>query len=75
VSPALPRVSGDDAVKALQRAGFVWVSTKGSHCKLRHPELRRTAIVPLHRELAVGTLASVLRQAAMSAEEFRALLG
>jgi predicted RNA binding protein YcfA (HicA-like mRNA interferase family) len=75
VSPALPRLSGDDAVKALQRAGFELVSIRGSHCKLRHPERRRTAIVPLHRELAVGTLASVLRQAGLSAGELRALLG
>jgi predicted RNA binding protein YcfA (HicA-like mRNA interferase family) len=32
------------------------------------------AVVPLHRELAVGTLASILRQAGLSAEEFRGLL-
>ena len=57
------------------RAGFVHVSTRGSHCKLRHTGRGRTAIVPLHRELAIGTLASVLRQAGISAEEFRALLG
>jgi predicted RNA binding protein YcfA (HicA-like mRNA interferase family) len=52
----------------------VHVSTRGSHCKLRHPARGRTAIVPLHRELAIGTLASVLRQAGISADEFRALL-
>jgi predicted RNA binding protein YcfA (HicA-like mRNA interferase family) len=31
-------------------------------------------IVPLHRELKRGTLASILRQAGLSAEEFLALL-
>jgi predicted RNA binding protein YcfA (HicA-like mRNA interferase family) len=51
------------------------VSTRGSHRKLRHAAHGRTAIVPLHRELAIGTLASVLRQAGVSAAEFRALLG
>jgi predicted RNA binding protein YcfA (HicA-like mRNA interferase family) len=71
VSPALPRVSGQETVRALQRADFVIVSTKGSHCKLRNQERGRTAIVPLHREVASGTLASILRQAA---EEFRTLL-
>ncbi|HKF75592.1 MAG TPA: type II toxin-antitoxin system HicA family toxin [Candidatus Dormibacteraeota bacterium] len=70
----LPRVSGDEVVRALQRAGFVVVSTRGSHCKLRHAAGQRTAIVPLHRELATGTLASVLRQTGLSAEAFRALL-
>ena len=58
------------------RAGFVQVSTRGSHCQLRHPIRSRTAIVRLHRELATGTLASILRlrQAGVPAEEFRALL-
>jgi predicted RNA binding protein YcfA (HicA-like mRNA interferase family) len=31
-------------------------------------------IVPLHRELARGTLASILRQAELSADEFQELL-
>jgi predicted RNA binding protein YcfA (HicA-like mRNA interferase family) len=75
VSPALPRVSGEETVRALVRCGFVHVSTRGSHHKLRHVERGRTAIVPLHRELAIGTLASILRQAGISAEEFRTLLG
>lgn len=34
----------------------------------------RTVIVPLHRELARGTLASILRQAELSVDEFRELL-
>ncbi len=75
MSPALPRVSGEEAAKALMRAGFAHVSTRGSHCKLRDRASGRTAIVPLHRELAIGTLASILRQVGISAQEFRALLG
>jgi predicted RNA binding protein YcfA (HicA-like mRNA interferase family) len=74
LSPALPRVSGEETAQALLRAGFSVVSTRGSHRKLRHPQTRRTVIVPLHRELATGTLASVLRQAGLSADAFRALL-
>lgn len=66
--------SGAAAVRALERAGFKRVSQRSSHVKLRHPTTRRTAIVPLHRELAVGTLRSVLRQADLTVEEFRALL-
>ena len=69
-----PVVSGTEAVAALERAGFVQVRTRGSHAKLRHPTTARTAIVPLHRELASGTLASVLRQANLSVDEFRTLL-
>ena len=70
----LPILSGAAAVRALERAGFEQVSQRGSHMKLRHPVTRRTAIVPLKRELAVGTLASILRQAGMTTEDFRRLL-
>ncbi|WP_242605605.1 type II toxin-antitoxin system HicA family toxin [Frankia sp. Cppng1_Ct_nod] len=41
---------------------------------MRNKKTARTAIVPLHRELATGTLASILQQAGLDADEFRALL-
>lgn len=69
---ALPRVSGAEVVKALEQLGFVVVSTRGSHCKLRSGPV--VAIVPLHKELATGTLASVLRQAGISADTLRSAL-
>jgi predicted RNA binding protein YcfA (HicA-like mRNA interferase family) len=74
VSPALPLLSGAAVVQALHRAGFESVSTRGSHHKLRNAD-GRTVIVPLHRELARGTLRSILRQAGLSVDEFLALLG
>ncbi len=46
---------------------------RGSHVKLRHAD-GRTVIVPMHRELARGTLRSIFRQADFSAEEFAELL-
>jgi predicted RNA binding protein YcfA (HicA-like mRNA interferase family) len=71
----LPATSGPEVVRALERAGFIQVSRRGSHCKLRHDERRLTVIVPLHRQaLPRGTLASILRQAEMSADELRRLL-
>jgi len=73
VSPQLPVVSGSEAVSALGKVGFSRVSQRGSHVKLRNPA-GRTAIVPLHRELAPGTLRSILRQAGLSVEEFAKLI-
>ena len=73
MSPTLPIVSGAKTVKALGKSGFEQVSQKGSHVKLRHAD-GRTVIVPMHDELAKGTLRSVLRQAGLSVEEFAALL-
>ena len=73
MSPGLPVVSGADTVQALQRVGFDVVSQRGSHVKLRNG-FGRTVIVPLHRELAPGTLRSVVRQAGLSVGELTDLL-
>lgn len=73
MSPALPVVSGAQVVTALTKAGFERVSQKGSHVKLRQTD-GRVVIVPLHRELAIGTLRSVIRQSGLSVEEFLGLL-
>ena len=68
----LPAVSGKRLVRALEKDGFKVIGTKGSHCKLRRGP--STVIVPLHDEIAAGTLASVLRAAGMTPERLRELL-
>jgi len=73
VSPSLPIVSGREVVRALAKVGFVEVNQRGSHLKLRN-EMNRTVIVPLHRELARGTLRSILRQADLTVDAFTELL-
>ena len=73
MSPRLPVVSGAEVVRALRTGGFEQIGQRGSHVKLRNNE-GRTAIVPLHSELAPGTLRSILRQADVTVEEFTQLL-
>ena len=73
MSPSLPVVSGREVVRALAKVGFSEVSQRGSHLKLRTQE-GRTVIVPMHRELARGTLRSILRQADLTVEAFIDLL-
>jgi predicted RNA binding protein YcfA (HicA-like mRNA interferase family) len=70
--PRLPRVSGAEAVRALERLGFAKVRQKGSHVVMRRGA--KGCVVPLHAELKVGTLAGLLRQADLSAEEFTTAL-
>ena len=74
--PELPRVSGSDVVRALARLGFREVRQRGSHVVLKRQtgEGETGAVVPMHRELAVGTLAGILRQAGVTVEEFLASL-
>jgi len=68
----LPRVSGAEALRALQRLGFQQIRQKGSHVVMRRGE--KGCVVPLHAELKIGTLAGLLRQAGVSPEEFIGML-
>ncbi len=65
--------SGQKIIRALHRADFYIVSTKGSNVKLRGIRFGKlqTVIVPKHKEVAFGTLQSILKQAAMEFEELR----
>ena len=66
--PELRGFSGLSVIKILQRIGFDWTRTKGSHAVMRRGA--RVCVVPLHNEIAVGTLRGLLRQADVSDEEF-----
>ncbi|HEY3974763.1 MAG TPA: type II toxin-antitoxin system HicA family toxin [Candidatus Sulfotelmatobacter sp.] len=70
--PRLPRVSGAEAIRALERLGFVQVRQRGSHVVLKKvgPDGTTGCVVPLHSELAVGTLRGILKQAGIRAEDF-----
>jgi predicted RNA binding protein YcfA (HicA-like mRNA interferase family) len=66
--PKLPAVSGAEAIRALERLGFMVVRQRGSHIVLRRGA--SGCVVPNHREIKPGTLAGVLKQAGVSADEF-----
>lgn len=65
--PKLPRVSGAEVVRALERLGFAVARQRGSHIVLRRGS--SGCVVPNHRELKTGTLAGVLKQAGVSVED------
>lgn len=70
--PELPHVSGTDAIRGLERLGFVVVRQRGSHVMMRRGSVG--CVVPLHREIKRGTLGGILRQAGVDAEVFVAAL-
>ena len=71
----LPVVSGREVVKALATLGYAFDRQKGSHIILRQSEApHRRAVVPDHREVAKGTLRSIIRETGLTVDEFRALL-
>ena len=66
--PKLPHVSGKQTIAALRRLGFEITRQRGSHVVLRKGAIG--CVVPLHEELAVGTLKSILKQAHVSEKDF-----
>ncbi|OIQ01895.1 MAG: hypothetical protein AUK55_01185 [Syntrophobacteraceae bacterium CG2_30_61_12] len=66
--PRLPVVSGAEAVRALGHLGFVVARQRGSHMVMRRGSMG--CVVPNHRELKVGTLVGLLKQAGVSPDEF-----
>jgi len=70
--PKLPRISGAEAQRALERLGFVKLRQSGSHVIMRRES--KGCVVPMHAELKVGTLAGILRQADVAPDEFIAAL-
>ena len=70
-----PLLSANEIIKALHKAGFEEISQRGSHRKLKNDSTPvRTVIVPMHAEVARGTLRSILEQADISLEKFLDLL-
>jgi predicted RNA binding protein YcfA (HicA-like mRNA interferase family) len=70
--PKLPIVSGAEAVRALQRLGFFVDRQRGSHVVMKKvtPTGERGCVIPMHKEVALGTLRSALKLAGVSPEEF-----
>ena len=71
----LPVVSGREVVKALGKIGYAFDRQRGSHMILRRqaPPHRRV-VVPDHKEVAKGTLRSIIRETGLTVAEFEALL-
>jgi predicted RNA binding protein YcfA (HicA-like mRNA interferase family) len=70
--PRMPRISSKEAIRSLERLGFEQVRQTGSHVVMKKEteEGEIGCVVPLHRELKVGTLSGILKQAQVTIEEF-----
>jgi predicted RNA binding protein YcfA (HicA-like mRNA interferase family) len=72
----LPRgISGERAVRAFGRAGFVVDHQTGSHVVLLHrSDPRKRLVVPQHRTLRPGLLSRLIKDAGLTIEQFNSLL-
>ena len=71
--PSLPRLNGRAVVKVFGRDGWELARQKGSHMILVKEGSWATLSVPDHREIAPGTLRSLIRASGLTAEAFLAL--
>ncbi len=71
---SLPVVSGEAAIRAFERAGWMRARQKGSHVSMVKPGVNVNLSVPLHKELDKGTLRKLIRLAGLTVEEFVTLL-
>lgn len=69
--PKLPKLSGAELIRVLERHGYEQVRTKGSHVRLYPPKSSglKKVTVPLHKELKTGTLSNILKDAGLTIED------
>lgn len=66
-------MSGREAARVFEKAGFAYDHHTGSHMIYYHPSGRHLSI-PDHRELDRGTLRTLIRRAGLTVDEFKELL-
>ncbi len=70
----LGNISGKEAVKAFQKAGWQPIGQVGSHVVMGKPGIRVNLSIPQHKELSIGTLRALIRHAGLTVERFLKLL-
>ncbi len=72
--PYLPVISGQQALTAFSRVGWVFVSQKGSHMKMTKEGVSVKLIIPDHKTLDRATLRSLIRKSGLTVDEFIKLI-
>lgn len=70
----LANISGQEAARAFERAGWTRAGQVGSHLMMSKEGMRVNLSIPLHRELSIGTLRALIRHAGMTVDDFTGLL-
>ena len=70
MSSKYPVLPPNKIIKTIKKLGFEKCSQKGSHVKFINYQRRKIFIIPMHDEIAKGTLKSILEQGDVDLEEF-----
>jgi len=74
VAARLANISGKEAVRVFEKAGWKVSGQVGSHVVMVKSGLRVNLSIPQHKELSVGTLRALIRHAGLTVDEFLGLL-
>ncbi len=71
----MTRLTGQEIIAALKKAGFEVLPVKGSHHFLGHTDGRRT-VIPVHRGeiIGPGLMSKILRDCEIERDEFTKLM-
>ncbi|MBM3839279.1 MAG: type II toxin-antitoxin system HicA family toxin [Verrucomicrobia bacterium] len=72
--PALPVLSGRKVVRAFEKLGWQVARQRGSHIIMVKEDQNVTLSIPNHKEVAKGTLRSLIRAAGITIDEFTRLM-
>ncbi len=65
-----PAITPKELIKLLERKGFAFDRSKGSHQIYYHKEKRMRVVIPMHnKDLPTGTLHAILKQAGIGKNE------
>jgi predicted RNA binding protein YcfA (HicA-like mRNA interferase family) len=70
----LGNISGKEAARAFEKAGWIPLGQAGSHLVMVKPGVRVNLSIPQHKELSIGTLRALIRHAGLTVDEFLELL-
>ena len=70
MSSKYPVLPPNKIIKAMRKLGFEKCSQKGSHAKYINYKNGKIFIIPMHDEIAKGTLKGILEQADIDLEQF-----
>jgi predicted RNA binding protein YcfA (HicA-like mRNA interferase family) len=70
----LGNISGKEAAKAFEKAGWQAIGQVGSHLVMVKAGTRVNLSIPQHKELSTGTLRKLISLSGMTVDEFLRLL-
>jgi len=77
VAGKFPSLKPNQIIKLLHKLGFVERRQTGSHLIFKHPATKKVVIVPIHgnKDIKIGTLRSIIKQAGFKLQDLKKFLG